>query len=572
MKKEKAFLSIMAISTSLLLSACVNPFEATVHRGDNGFSSKDIADQSTALSDFPDELKEVLELMQKETADGLTKEEYMTLASLCEENDMMKAKRDVLEDAYRLFQDPEILEECQNISVNALEESDEVISLLDTVLTGMAAGSGDLSEAIDAIETDEFFDALMPKLKEGKRTYFYEEDAEPYFVITVGYSESGEKTVEAYFFDKATKTCTVLTKVSNSVTVYKENGEFESLYDVFNKQVSSTFEKVTIDSYSGVMKKETGSLKNGKLFGDYEAVVSYFDNYANDKTSKLILNMDSFTSVVFKGSFDEDGKPSVEALSDKNAAKLVGTDTGKTAIAYAYTEDLQKCLYKEVGTDEKESITFDKTELSIPSYPQIVKYDYAKAVENNKVLLDARKSINEIGDGEQLVKVVDSKIMIYMNGAWVEYAKLSDLVSEDPFLEYNQKSEDTIEKVSSSTSSTIVKEVASIDSNKIEEKETSKNTTTGKTQTSTTKPATSTSKPAVTAPATQAPAQAPAQTQTPAPAQETPSHESSGGDGGGSSHHDEPAPQPEPQPQPEPEPQQPADNTEPEIGWSIDLD
>ncbi|MBR5355762.1 MAG: hypothetical protein IK121_02445, partial [Lachnospiraceae bacterium] len=169
MKKEKAFASILAISASLVLSACVNPFEATIHRGNEGLfdSSKNNASQGSSLSELDGELKEVLSLMQKETAEGLTKEEYMTLASLCEEKNMMRAKRDVLEDAYRLFQDPEILEECKDISVNGLEESDEVVKLLDAVLTGMATGTGDLSEATDLIDSDGFFDTLMPKLKEG---------------------------------------------------------------------------------------------------------------------------------------------------------------------------------------------------------------------------------------------------------------------------------------------------------------------------------------------------------------------------------------------------------------------
>jgi hypothetical protein len=534
MKKEKALALVTAISASLVLSACVNPFEATVHRGDKGLfnSANDNQSGAATSTNIDDELKEVLALMQKETAEGLTKEEYMTLASLCEEKGMMKAKRDVLEDAYRIFQDPEILEECEDISVNGLEESDEVIALLDAVLTGMSTGTGDLSEAIDAIEEDKSFETLMPKLKEGRRTYFYEEDSEPYFVLTVGFNENGEKTLEAYFFDKNTKTCYVLTKVSNSVTYYKEAGEFESLYDVFNKASSSTFEKLTVDSYSGVMKKETGSLKDGKLFGDYEVVFSYFDNYAKDKTSVLIKNQEDFTKVVFKGTFDENGKPTVEALSDKNIEKLVKTGDGKTAIAYAYTEDLQKCLFKEVSADEKDNVFFEKTELSIPSYPKIDRYDYAKAIENNKKLLDARKPATKVGDGEQLVKIVDSKIFVCLDGEWIEYGNLSDIEGEDPFLKYNQKSDGVITNVNTGTESNIVKEVASIDSNKVEE--TTKNTTTGKTQTGTSKPATGTKKPVVATPTPQAPTQTPAP--APAPAAQ-PAQGSDSGSGGGSSDH-----------------------------------
>ncbi len=532
MKKNKSIFLLASILASLVLPACTNPFEATIHRGNEGLfdSSKNNASQGSSLSELDGELKEVLSLMQKETAEGLTKDEYMTLASLCEGKGMVKAKRDVLEDAYRLFQDPEILEECENISVNGLEESDEVVKLLDAVLTGMATGTGDLSEAADLIDSDGFFDTLMPKLKEGRRNYFYEEDAEPYFVLTVGYAENGEKAVEAYFFDKATKTCYILQKRLNQFSFFTEMGEFENLEDVFNRFKSETFEKLTVDSYSGVMKKETGSIKEGKLVGDYEAVVAYFDNYANDKVSTLIKNMDNYSKVVFKGAFDENGKPSVEALSDKNIEKLVKTEDGKTAIAYAYTEDFLKCLYKEVSIDEKDSVSFNKTELNIPVYPQIVRYDYAKAIENNKKLLDARKSINEIGDGKQLVKVVDSKIMIYLDGEWVEYGNLSDLASEDPFREYNQKNDGVIANVNAGTENTIVKEVASIDSNKEEVKETTKNATTGKTQTGTSKPATSTKKPVVATPTPQAP------TQTPAA---QPSQGSDSGSSGGASDHSE---------------------------------
>ena len=531
MKKEKALLSIMAISASLLLGACTNPFDVTIQRGNNGLSSKEISDQNTALSAFYEEHPEIIELIQKEQAEGLSLEEYEKLATLYEENSMMKAKRDTLEDAYRLYQDQSILDELNGLSVNGLEESEETIKYLDTVLTGMASGTGDLSEAADVIDTDEFFETLMPKLKEGRRTYFYEKDEEPYFVLTVGYSESGEKAVEAYFFDKNTKTCYVLQKKANQFTFFTEMAEYENLEDVFNRFTSETFEKLTIDSYSGVMKKETGSLKDGKLFGDYEAVVYYFDNYANDKISTIVSNMESFTSVVFKGTFDENGKPTVEALSDKNAAKLVGADTGKTAIAYAYTEDLAKCLFKEVSIDEKDSVIFEKAELNIKAVPTITKYDTAKAVENNKKLVEANKALEGITSDKQLVKIVDSKVMLYQDGKWVEYANLSDLVSEDPFLEYNSKSEE-VEKVSSVTTTNIVSEVASIDKNKVEE--TNKNTTTGKTQTSTSKPATSTTKKPATATTTPT-TQAPAQTQTPATQPSQGSSESSGGSSGGGS-------------------------------------
>nr|MCR4934681.1 hypothetical protein [Lachnospiraceae bacterium] len=259
----------------------------------------------------------------------------------------------------------------------------------------------------------------------------------------------------------------------------------------------------------------------------------YFDNYANDKVSTLIKNMDNYSKVIFKGSFDENGKSTVEALSEKNISKLVGADTGKVAIAYAYTEDHQKCLYKEVGMDEKDSVSFDKTELRIPVYPQIVRYDYAKAIENNKKLLEARKPATKVGDGEQLVKIVDSKIFVCLDGEWIEYGNLSDIEGEDPFLKYNQKSDGVITNVNNGAENTIVKEVASIDLNK-EEKETNKNTTAGKTQTGTSKPATSTKKPVVTTPTPQAPTQTPAP--QPAPAAQ-PSQGSDSGSGGGSSDH-----------------------------------
>ena len=265
---------------------------------------------------------------------------------------------------------------------------------------------------------------------------------------------------------------------------------------------------------------------------ELKPLFSYFDNYAKDKTSVLIKNQEDFTKVVFKGTFDENGKPTVEALSDKNIEKLVKTGDGKTAIAYAYTEDLMKCLYKEVSIDEKDNVFFEKAELSIPSYPKIDRYDYAKAIENNKKLLEARKPAIKVGDGEQLVKIVDSKIFVCLDGEWVEYGNLSDIEGEDPFLKYNQKSDGVITNVNTGTESNIVKEVASIDSNKVEE--TTKNTTTGKTQTGTSKPATSTKKPVVTTPTPQAPTQTPAP--APAPAAQ-PSQGSDSGSGGGSSDH-----------------------------------
>ena len=49
-----------------------------------------------------------------------------------------------------------------------------------------------LDESVNLIDSEDWFLTMMPKLKEGQRNYYLEQDSEPLLYVQVGYTEEGQ--------------------------------------------------------------------------------------------------------------------------------------------------------------------------------------------------------------------------------------------------------------------------------------------------------------------------------------------------------------------------------------------
>ena len=142
-------------------------------------SEASAADDSTESVEVPEEEAlspeeaAILELENLYASEGLNAEEYRELAALYAQMGYQKKQRDLLEQSWRLYGDVQAYEQLQQITVNILEENDEMQGMADLLMQNL-----DLeeyrNEALSLVYGQDWFRAMMPALREGYRTYYYE--------------------------------------------------------------------------------------------------------------------------------------------------------------------------------------------------------------------------------------------------------------------------------------------------------------------------------------------------------------------------------------------------------------
>ena len=168
-------------------------------------SEASAADDSTESVEVPEEEAlspeeaAILELENLYASKGLNVEEYRELAALYAQAGYQKKQRDLLEQSWRLYGDVQAYELLQQITVNILEENDEMQGMADLLMQNL-----DLeeyrNEALSLVYGQDWFRAMMPALREGYRTYYYEKPENGEFLVwRTGYHASGTQYTDAWY-------------------------------------------------------------------------------------------------------------------------------------------------------------------------------------------------------------------------------------------------------------------------------------------------------------------------------------------------------------------------------------
>ena len=174
---------------ALVLTACGDGDTETVNKAPVEVNADPIV--STESS-------EIIQLQQRLGSNSFTVEDYKELARLYQEDNRIKEQRDVLEQAYRLYQEEEILELLQTIVVNVEEEAKEIQGEIKGLFQNISVEEY-FDEGIYSVFFDSWFSSLMPKLNIGKRVYYYEQ-ADNLIVVEVGYQNGKPYTNIWYTF------------------------------------------------------------------------------------------------------------------------------------------------------------------------------------------------------------------------------------------------------------------------------------------------------------------------------------------------------------------------------------
>lgn len=323
-----------------------------------------------------------------------TMEDYRELAVLYEEQGFFRKQRDMLEQSFRLYGEAEDFETLQKIYVNLAEEEADVLAEAELMLQNLET-PGYFAESIHQLGTEEWFDTLMPKMKEGVRNYYLEQDGERKLVIRVGYetadtaSEGAESTGEqekkpvpyslVWYHGEEDK-LTLIARKGGVVQVLEAGYE--------NQAYNGGFTLWLLDGSSGSIVKETGNFHEGIYAGEY--TVDIYQGQAAGDPYDLWNNREAMEYTTYSDEADSEGVGQLEQFA-----------------------------------------------IHLPAYPEFVSYEVKEDLEGS-VLGDVEKAPK--------MRVFDGELQWFDGTYWVSIGKVEQLEKEDPFYMYAKQDESLIQE------------------------------------------------------------------------------------------------------------------------------
>lgn len=373
---------------------------------------------------------EIVNMETKYRKGELTREEYLTLAKDYGEIGRVREERDLLEQSYRLYDDTEAFELLQTLTVNLVEEEPQIRKAAET-LTENLTQDDTVGEAIQALTGEEWFDTLMPKLREGQRSYYLDGDGELYF--QVGYGADGAEVTKVWY--TADGRSIFLQNTENTLKIVICTGDAIASY--------------YLDAGTGSITREQGTMKNDVLTGEYTCDISSGENGVD--LASLWNSRGELEYTTYQGEFDDEGKTLLEQPGEAELKKLLEGSGYQKAVLYAYDASTGRCLWQGLDSDATvESYSFGGDMLGLQSVPEYTTYEAQPMAEQN-----AEETSGEGADGAEegsiepgssettdnigRVRVFDGEIQWFDGKYWVSAGKAADLIQEDPFLAYEER-------------------------------------------------------------------------------------------------------------------------------------
>ena len=540
MKRKATKFMALAISTVLVtsLTAC----------GDgNGGEAEDVVTPVEAQPMLSELELEILNLETKYNKGEFTGADYLALADAYSRAGDIRKQRDMLEQDYRLYEDADAFSTLQGLSVNLEEETEEIHSRAQEMLNDLELPEY-LDESVNLIDSADWFSTMMPKLKEGQRSYYLERDAQPLFYAQVGYTGEGQRFSKVWYTGSETKrflsqegaTIRLVTVTSTAAGVEDPaatgtdvagtdtTAETVDIQDTATPQAATptdmdawngTFESWSVDCTTGSITHEQGTMQNGVLTGDYTCNIH--DGEGGLDAFSLWNNREGMEYITYTGSFDSEGKALVEQPSEEIRKKLLEGTDDTDLILYAYDATGENCLWQGTGAETSVAdYQFGGELIGLETRPEYTSYEVPETIAaDDDGTADGTGSAEETDTEKPQIRIFDGEIQWFDGKYWVSAGNVKEMAKQDPFAVYEENHDTAVSRDTAGT--------------------TGGNTTTGNAGQSITggnttgtaggnknsgtiqKPAAtpkSTTKPSATKPGTTKPAATPAPTATPVPA------------------------------------------------------
>lgn len=380
------------------------------------------SDDTQADTALEKEKSAIEEYEMKYASGEFAADDYKALAELYAGKGMVKKQRDMLERCYRLYRDTECLDLLKDITVNVAEEGTAVNEEAERLKMNLST-PGYLDEAVGMLLSSDWSELMMPKLREGLRRYYVEDEAGGMSLcFEIGYDEAGgDYSVVWYMPGDGSVQCITLRGNSLQMLVTEEaEGRYRG-----------PFESWLCMGDSGEIYHETGTFEDGILTGAYTAQV----RHGKEATDLFALwkNRTDMSITAYTGFFAENGITEAEQPSDLQANVTEGGGKDKR-IVYAYTEDRNGYLFMNVEEEmDAASFVFDYSAFGMEAFPQITFYE-------PKEETDADEWTEQTVDSRDVkVRVYDSNIEWFDGSRWHVLGDVAEYMKKDPFEEYERE-------------------------------------------------------------------------------------------------------------------------------------
>lgn len=438
-----------------LYGAAVCALTAAVFTGcgdgsDIGANGEAVSREPSAITAEPVPSEEELSIMeyeQKYNSGEFTMEDYNALAALYGQQGLIRKQRDMLEEGYRIYGDAQAFDALQEIVVNLAEEDADISSEARTMLQNLEIAEYQ-SESVHMIASEEWFAAMMPKLAQGVRNYFLQDNGQLKLFIRAGYDQEGNPFSQVWYYGESGQV-TFLSQVGSMVQMIET-----SLAD---GNYNGDFISWTVDSASGDIRKEQGTFANGIYTGDYTAELH--SGETGGDPFDLWSNRENMQYTVYTGHFDEQGKTTLEQPGAENLAALVEGTSYDTCVVYAYDEAEENGLYAGIPEGAQAAgYVFGIADAGLAEAPVFTAYDVAEAEENNEDAAgNGNNADDENGEGAvsgtgndsssqseiPQIRIYDGQIQ-YLNGnIWISVGSVTQYLKDDPFRSYAEQKTQT---------------------------------------------------------------------------------------------------------------------------------
>lgn len=439
----------LAISTVLVISltAC----------GDgNGGEVEDVVTPVEAQPMLSELELEILNLETKYNKGEFTGADYLALADAYSRAGDIRKQRDMLEQDYRLYEDADAFSTLQGLSVNLEEETEEIRSRAQEMLNDLEL-SEYLDESVNLIDSGDWFSTMMPKLKEGQRSYYLERDAQPLFYAQVGYTGEGQRFSKVWYTGSETKRFlsqegTIIRLVTVTSTVVEDpdstagtdtTAETADIQDTATPRAATpadmdawngTFEAWNVDCATGSITHEQGTMQKGVLTGDYTCDVHAGEGGLD--AFSLWNNREGMEYITYTGSFDSEGKALVEQPSEEIRKKLLEGTDDTDLILYAYDATGENCLWQGTGAETSVAdYRFGGELIGLEARPEYTSYEVPETMATDD---DGTGSAGETDTEKPQIRIFDGEIQWFDGKYWVSAGNVKEMAKQDPFAVYEE--------------------------------------------------------------------------------------------------------------------------------------
>lgn len=441
----------LAISTVLVISltAC----------GDgNGGEVEDVVTPVEAQPMLSELELEILNLETKYNKGEFTGADYLALADAYSRAGDIRKQRDMLEQDYRLYEDADAFSTLQGLSVNLEEETEEIRSRAQEMLNDLELPEY-LDESVNLVDSGDWFSTMMPKLKEGQRSYYLERDAQPLFYAQVGYTGEGQRFSKVWYTGSETKrflsqegTIIRLVTVTSTVAGAEDptstagtdtTAETADIQDTATPRAATpadmgawngTFESWSVDCATGSITHEQGTMQKGVLTGDYTCDVHAGEGGLD--AFSLWNNREGMEYITYTGSFDSEGKALVEQPSEEIRKKLLEGTDDTDLILYAYDATGENCLWQGTGAETSVAdYRFGGELIGLETRPEYTSYEVPETMATDD---DGTGSTGETGTEKPQIRIFDGEIQWFDGKYWVSAGNVKEMAKQDPFAAYEE--------------------------------------------------------------------------------------------------------------------------------------